>query len=158
MAFTRFHDDPVRIQKSLEESTFLGRYQINTPGPGNTLPFLEDPNIRLQKWGANVRTNTVALESDFRGLTRKLNRDLFVKNDYQLFAANSPSVTYDSAQPFVEESRATHPAWMYKDITRERWETPWVNPQNGIEKPFQTNIQTRILEKDNFVPIINNYT
>lgn len=32
MAFTRFHDDPARIRKTLEESTFAQKYYLNTPG------------------------------------------------------------------------------------------------------------------------------
>ena len=34
MAFTRFHDDPCRIQKYLEETTNVGNYEINVPGVG----------------------------------------------------------------------------------------------------------------------------
>lgn len=158
MAFTRFHDDPARIQKSLEESTFAGRYQLNAPGPGANNPFWEDPNIRLQRWGANLHQNTVELESDFRGLTRKLNRDLVVENDYQKKAVNAPILAnYGHYQPFVEESRATHPAWMYRENDRERWEEPWINPQYGLEKSFHDNIPTRILEKDNYIPVIPKY-
>ena len=70
MAFTRFHDDSARIKKQVEESSFVGRYMLNTPGPGDNLPFFEDPQLRLQKWGANLKTNTVNMESDLLGLTR----------------------------------------------------------------------------------------
>jgi len=158
MAFTRFHDDPARIQKSLEETTFIGRYQLNTPGPGASNPFWEDPNIRLQKWGANLHYNTVQLESDFRGLTRKLNHDLPVFNDYTMNSFDTKMISgYGYIHPFVEESRATHPAWTYRENARERWEEPWINPQYGLEKPFQENIQTRLLEKDNYVPVIPKY-
>jgi len=158
MAFTRFHDDPARIQKSVEESTFIGRYQLNAPGPGSKNPFWEDPNVRLQKWGANLHKNTVDLESDFRGLTRPLNHDLLLQNDYIKNAVNAPIVyNYGHINPFTEESRATHPAWMYRENEIERWEEPWINPQYGIEKPFQENIQTRLLEKDNYVPIVPKY-
>lgn len=158
MAFTRFHDDPARIQKSLEESTFSGRYRLNAPGPGDSNPFWEDPNIRLQKWGANLHVNTVELESDFRGLTRQLNRDLLVENDYLKKAVYAPMVTnYGISNPFVEESRTTHPAWSYRENVTERWEEPWINPQYGLEKPFHDNIPTRILEKDSYVPVIPKY-
>ena len=34
MAFTRFHDDPCRINKQLQESTGTGRYMLNVPGNG----------------------------------------------------------------------------------------------------------------------------
>jgi len=152
MAFTRFHDDPNRIKKSIEESSFLGRYMLNTPGNGIDLPFQEDPQIRMQYWGANLRTNTINLESDLLGLTRPLNRDLEDFNDYKQNQVLSFQNNYRSVEPFVQESRATHPAWMYKDLDQTRWENPLLNPLNGIEKVFNDNIQTRILEKDYFVP------
>ena len=154
MAFTRFHDDPYRIKKQLEESSFAGRYQLNTPGQGTDLPFLEDPQLRLQKWGANLSTNSVNLESDLLGLTRQYNRDLVGINDYKQYAAVTMPITYKNESSFVEESRVSHPAWMYKDLEQPRWESPLLNPLNGLEKNFNTNIQTRILEKDNYVPTI----
>jgi len=51
MAFTRFHDDPCRIQKALQESTGPGRYSIDVPGNGISPSYMEDPYIRLQKMG-----------------------------------------------------------------------------------------------------------
>lgn len=156
MAFTRFHDDPVRIAKQLQESTYLGRYQLNRPGPGVHLPFVEDPNIRLQRWGANLQNNTVDLESSLRSLDRPLNRDLIEENNYKnhLVQSAPPSGGYSTMQPYVEESRASHPAWMYKDLEQSKWETPLINPQtlSHLEVPFPRNLSTRILEKDHFVP------
>ena len=156
MAFTRFHDDPVRIQKQLAESTFLGRYQLDTPGQGVDLPFLEDPQMRLQKWGANLRTNGVNLESDLRGMTRRLNRDYINKNNYLDHAAPAERMQFRKSDPFVEESRASQPAWTYRDLEQTRWEQPFLNPQANLEKKFHDNIQTRILEKDFFVQSTNN--
>ena len=49
MSFTRFYDDEARVKKQIEESSFIGRYMLNTPGPGSQAPFLEDSHIRLQK-------------------------------------------------------------------------------------------------------------
>ena len=154
MSFTRFHDDPVRIRKQMEESSFAGKYALNTPGPGDKLPFLEDPQIRLQYWGANLMTNTVNLESDLRGLTRKTNRDLINYNNHNLASVKGTSITYSKTESFIDESRATHPAWMFRDIEQTRWEEPLLNPQANLEKNFYDNIQTRILEKDYFVPRI----
>lgn len=152
MSFTRFHDDPYRIQKQVEESSFAGSYMINTPGPGTDLPFFEDTQVRMQKWGSNMRTNTVNLESDLFGMTRQLNRDLVGFNDYKQNQVYSSKVSYKNTTPFTEETRATHPAWMYKDLEQTRWETPFINPQDNFELQFNNNIQTRILEKDYFVP------
>jgi len=154
MSFTRFHDDPARIKKQLEESTFSGRYFLDTPGNGMDLPFFEDPQLRLQYWGANFRNNTVNLESDLFGLTRPMNRDLVDVNDYRIHSVPTSQPSYRSSQPFVEESRASHPAWMFRDLEHSNWETPLLNPLNGLEKGFHENIQTRILEKDLFTPSI----
>jgi hypothetical protein len=156
MSFTRFHDDPVRIQKYLDESTFAGRYMLNTPGPGTDLPYLEESQIRLQKWGANITNNIINLESDFRGLTRPLNHDLVDINKHSEKSANHAPKRFPSIQPFIEESRASHPAWMYKDLEQPRWELPWINPQANFERKFPNNLQTRILEKDYHVPKLPN--
>ena len=156
MSFTRFHDDPSRIHKQLEISSYAGRYMLNTPGQGTDLPFFEDPNIRLTHWGSNHKGNEIELENDLRGLTRTLNRDYENTNDYSKHSVVPNNIVYRSENPFVEESRASHPAWMYKDLEHSRWETPFLNPLNGIEPNFHCNIQTRIIEKDLFTPVVPN--
>ena len=84
MSFTRFHDDPCRIAKQLQESTGPGRYMVDVPGNGAKPCFMEDPFVRLQKWGANLQTNTINLESELLGLGRNLNRDCQSVNRYDL--------------------------------------------------------------------------
>jgi hypothetical protein len=148
MAFTRFHDDPYRIQMQVQNSSFEGRYMLDVPGVGLNMPFFQEPQMRLQKWGANLQTNTVNLESDLFGMTRKINRDNMDLNDYKQSAVSTTPMTFPVTSPFVEESRVSHPAWTYKDLEQNHWEHPWLNPQNGLEPKFHSNIQTRILEKD----------
>lgn len=154
MSFTRFHDDPARIKYGLEISTYSGRYALDTPGPGTALPYLEDSQIRMQKWGANMMTNPVNIESDLRGLTRQLNRDNIELNNYVNTMVETNRKTYEKVKPFVDESRASHPAWVYRDLEQTRWEVPFINPLVNIEKKFHDNIQTRLLEKDYYVSII----
>ena len=67
MALTSIKNEPCRIKKQLQEMTGLGRYMNNAPGPGKDVPFCEDPHLRLQQWGANLRTNCINLESDLLG-------------------------------------------------------------------------------------------
>lgn len=155
MSFTRFHDDPARIQKQLEISTYGFRYTLDRPGPGTDLPYFEDPQIRLTNWGANLRDNTCNLESDLRGMTKRLNRNIPVESNFM--RVDAPARNYNVAPCFVDESRATHPAWMYKDLEQTRWETPFINPQNPAnwEIQFPTNIDTKMTEKDSFVPTPN---
>ena len=45
MAFTRFHDDPARIQKQLQQQTDQGRWAIDVPGNGDKPCFMLDPQI-----------------------------------------------------------------------------------------------------------------
>ena len=154
MSFTRFHDDPARIKYGLEISTYSGRYSLDTPGPGVNLPYLEDTQIRMQKWGANLMTNPINIESDLRGLTRQLNRDHQDLNNYKNTEVQTSKNSYEKVDPFVDESRASHPAWGYRDLEQNRWEVPFLNPLVNIEKKFHSNIQTRLLEKDYYVPIV----
>ena len=151
--FTRFHDDDVRIKKQLEIQTRVGRYQLDVPGNGMDLGFHEDPNLRLQKWGANLYTNTTNVESDLLGLSRKYCRDEMSLNDYERHRASTKKITYDesrSEKPFVCESRVTVPAWTFRGVEIPRWEEPFLNPQAFTEIDFRHNIHTRILEKDHF--------
>ena len=107
MSFTRFHDDPHRMRKEAEESSFSGKYALNTPGPGDIMPFQEDPQLRLQRWGANLMTNTVNIESDLRGMTRKLNRDYIEKNEYKKASVEGKIVSCPLQESFIDESRAS---------------------------------------------------
>ena len=151
MSFTRFHDDPCRINKQLQESTDPGRYMLNVPGNGDKPYYVEDPYIRIQGWGANLRTNTINLESNLMGLNQPLSRDC-LQNNYLKTAVDSSPISYPSCCPsFVEQSRVTHPAWTYRDLEQTNWYYPQLNPQENVCFPFQNNLSTRILEKNNYV-------
>jgi hypothetical protein len=151
MSFTRFHDDPCRINKQLQESTDPGRYMLNVPGNGDKPYYIEDPYIRIQGWGANLRTNTINLESNLMGLNQPLSRDC-LQNNYLKTAVDSSPISYPSCCPsFVEQSRVTHPAWTYRDLEQTNWYYPQLNPQENVCFPFQNNLSTRILEKNNYV-------
>ena len=151
MAFTRFHDDPCRIQKQLQETTGIGRYMLNVPGNGDKPMFMDDPFIRMQKWGANLMTDTINLESDLMGLTRPISRDYKNVDEYSNKSVKSKSVQYPSMQPTTEQPRATHPAWTARDLEQVDWYTLPLNPQENTCLRFQNNISTRIIQKDNFV-------
>lgn len=151
MSFTRFHDDPCRIEKQLQEMTGVGRYMLNVPGNGDTPCFMEDPFIRLQKWGANLQTNTINLESELMGLTRTSNRDCIKENNYVSHKVSSKSIEYPVCAPSTDQSRATHPAWMVRDLEQVKYAILPLNPQENTCIPFQNNLNTRLIERDHFV-------
>jgi hypothetical protein len=124
---------------------------LNVPGNGDKPYYIEDPYIRIQGWGANLRTNTINLESNLKGLNQPLSRDC-LQNNYLKTAVSSSPISYPSCCPsFVEQSRVTHPAWTYRDLEQTNWYYPQLNPQENVCFPFQNNLSTRILEKNNYV-------
>lgn len=153
MAFTRFKYDNCRTKKSLQQATDPGRWILNVPGNGDKPCYMEDPQIIPQKWGANLRTNTINLESDLRGVNRNLSRDCLGKNEYQKYYVPNQAIQYPTcSQLTTEQSRATNPAWWYRDLEQNNFEYPPLNPQVNVCVPFQSNLNTRILEKDYFTP------
>ena len=155
MSFTRFNDDSARIKKKLQEMTGPVQYQLNAPGPGVETPFFEDPQLRLQKWGANLCNNTTNLESDLLGITRKN-----TKNTVE-YGSSMPRIStngYDSKTAFVDETRASNPAWTLRDLEHTRWMKREVIPipsiaggisgaPTPIDYPFLNNESTRIMQK-----------
>ena len=154
MAFTRFHDDPYRIAKQLQQSTDVGRWILNVPGNGDKPSYMADPQIRIQTWGANLMTNSVNLESELLGVNRKLSRDCLGKDQYTNKRFNYPTeqMKYPTCTTlYTEESRTIMPAWTARDLEQVDWYTLPLNPQENTCMPFQNNLSTRIIEKDNFV-------
>jgi len=156
MAETRFNSDSARQIKHLQQQTDGGRYMLNMPGPGDNPCFIEDPQIILQKWGANIMTNSTNIESELFNVNRTLSRDCLGKDQYQKFNFNTQKIQYPNCgQTITSESRTTHPAWLYKDLEQVDWYYPPLNPQENTCMPFLNNINTRVIEKDNFIASCN---
>lgn len=153
MASTRFNYDPCRTKKQLQQQTDPGRWILNVPGNGANPCYMEDPQIRIQKWGANLRTNTINLESELLGVNRQISRDCLGKDNYIKYNVKSEAIQYPTCNSmFTEESRTTNPAWWYREVEQsDRYYLP-LNPQENTCFPFENNLNTRILEKDYFTP------
>jgi hypothetical protein len=145
MAFTRFKDDPARVNKYLEESTSVGKYHLNTPGNGLMNPYIDDTHIILQKWGANLQSNSLLVENELRNMGRPLARD---SNSYR--QVDTQMYHYPSKHFNIDESRSSLPAWTFREKAHSRPDFPQRNDQinKSMNVPFQNNLQTRVLEKD----------
>lgn len=160
MANTRFNYDYQRTAKLLQESTGPGRYYLNTPGPGVNLPFIADPFVRLQEWGANLRAvpggAVIDMASDLDGRTRRLTKDCVGATYPKSGVVHSVARSYPTNTRFMtEQSRATHPAWLYVDKEQTRWEYPLIDPQENVFMPNEdqiTYIDTRLQARDAFIP------
>ena len=153
MASTRFKYDNCRTKKELQQSTDPGRWILNVPGNGTHPCYIEDPQIIIQKWGANLRTNTINLESDLIGVNRQLGKDCLGKDNYKKYNVPNEPIKYPTCNTlFTDQSRATNPAWWYRDLEQVDWWYPPLNPQENTCMPFLNNVNTRILEKDYYTP------
>ena len=159
MAFTRFNYDECRTKKRLQESTGPGRYSLNKPGNGPNPCFFNDPQLRVQGWGANLHSvingSPIDIDSDLKGTTRKLTKyctnKKFPFSGVPISQQNEYPVCRDA---ITDESRATHPAWQYRALPQNREYPLFFNPQENVCLRFHNNLNTRLLERDNFVPKI----
>nr|UZT29010.1 hypothetical protein [Nucleocytoviricota sp.]UZT29130.1 hypothetical protein [Nucleocytoviricota sp.] len=148
MASTRFHDDECRIKKQLQESTGPGKYMLNVPGQGSTLTFFDDPHIRMQNWGANLRTNFFDLENELRRPSNNF-RDCANVNEDRVFSIAKDTNEYNNE--ITSQSRVTHPIWEFREKGVNNFDYLFMNPQENVCFPFHNNISTRITEKDDFL-------
>jgi len=144
MAFTRSFNDKEQIVYQNIQSTFAGRYALDVPGIGSKPPFVEDPQIILQKWGANLMTHPVHLESYLLGYEDILNRDCVKQPD--LPNTHLPQYPVNDTV-YTDQPRTLQPAWELRDNYVGLKNDLIYNPQANIEVPFKTNISTRIYER-----------
>jgi hypothetical protein len=155
MACSRIFDDDARQIKRNMIDTVGARYIHDTPGPGIHLPYIADPHIRIQGSGANnFCENMMDLNSDLRGMTRPYTRDIPTLNDYKKYAVAPQKMIRDPdvVDYITDETRASNPAWQLKENEVNRWLCPLLNPVDPafLQKPFYTDLNTRMLEKDHY--------
>ena len=119
-------------QKKLQEATGPGRYILNVPGNGPTPLFFNDPQIRMQKWGANLKDVVngapIDIDSKLSGRTQKLEKYDIVKS--KMKDLNTVNKSYPVFKDAVtDESRATHPSWKYRALPQNREYPLFLNPQ-----------------------------
>jgi hypothetical protein len=156
MATTRIKYDSVRTIKELQQSTDPGRYILNVPGNGGNKPcYMEDPSIRIQKWGGNVLNNHLDIENELLGITELYNRDCLDKTPYKKKNTPHPSTFTKQHYPtcsdlYEDQSRLTEPAWKLRENQQSYWNQPLVinNQKPLLSHYFST--ETRSMEKDKY--------
>ena len=157
MAFTRFNYDDARTKKKLQEATGPGRYILNVPGNAGDKPAVfNDPQIRMQKWGGNLKGvyngHPIDIESDLKNVGRKLskfcNKNRFPNKQVKTFNHNYP----ENNKAMTDQSRTTHPSWLYRDLEQNHMYPLLLDPQENVCKHFHNNISTRLMERDTYVP------
>ena len=153
MASTRFSNDTSRIQNALQQSTDPGRWVLNVPGNGRTPDYIADPCIRIQKWGANLRTNMVDIENELLGINRRAGSHCPEESAEKYHHHINNSTVIDcpiNTTLYTEQPRAIAPAWTIRETANINSSYLFRNPllKSDIYRPFITNVDTRNLEKD----------
>ena len=151
MAFTRFHDDEARIIKQLQQQTDQERWHLDVPGNGDKPCFMLDPHIIPQKWGGNLWTQSIDIQSSLLGIDRQLSRDCIDQSKFKRQTIYASPIDYPVCDTLTtEQSRAIMPAWTARDLQQNHAYILPKNPQANTEMSFQNYTSTRILEKDSF--------
>lgn len=154
MAFTRFHDDPNRIIKKNLETTNMSDYTFNVPSNTNKYNiYINDPHVRMQKSGGTQYNNIVDLEGQLKQMNMPLSRD-FVNNQYDkknpIYHSLRQIPIYQLNKTITDESRSTHPSWIYRESRQYRPDHLFEDPQQNFSLKFENNIDTNIATKDNY--------
>jgi hypothetical protein len=152
MSFTRFYDDPARIAIQLQQQTAQERWYLDVPGNGPKPCFMLDPQIIPQKWGANLWTKSIDIQSSLLGIDKRINRDCLNKDIYKRQVVYASPIDYPVCDSFLttEQSRAIMPAWTARDLQQNHAYILPHNPQQHTEMKFSNFVSTRIFEKDGF--------
>lgn len=160
-AFTRLDYDRCTYKHNLLQSIGPGEYQTQAPWPHCRECISDDPRIRLQK-GGNAKCADVPLvdvESELHGITRFASKCPFDKylpggplDKCELRAL--PTCRDDKL--ISEDTRLSNPPCTLRGTENgfNRWEWLCQNPQERVELPFDVQINTRTLAKDNHRPCV----
>lgn len=145
---TRINVDAARCAAQNDQASFPGQYQIQTPGQNGYVPYFSDINIRLQKWGGNMRTNTFELEAALQGRNRGPISGGGIRPEVQVESQPLPCGTSDFQ--FTTHARIVDPAWDLRDKPITRWDTSLVRPRNANELFAPAPVMTNLAEIDKY--------
>jgi hypothetical protein len=165
MSFNRLPYDICSYEHTLAESIGPGAYFLNTPPNACEPCHTTDPYIRLQSHGANVnkKNNLIDIDSELIGITRNNTgcpekkyipnpignncRDGVDKVCINL-SDNRPIETKNCFDN-TEDTRLSNPSCNLRGTGWNRWEWLCKNPQERVTEPFDFQINSRIIAKDN---------
>ena len=81
------------------------------------------------------------------GITRPLNRDC-LKDEYKKKSTPIQTLHYSTTPSHVSQSRVETPAWEVRSVMPDRGNFLFYNPQEHVDREFQNNLNTRMIQKD----------
>ena len=179
MSFERLPYDTCAYEQVLAETVGPGIYQLTTP-PNSCQPcHPTDVRIRLQGQGASISRNNhlIDVDSDLMGITRNLSNCPERKympglNASELCGAMTGSgipcqksakvcidhsknpIKTDNCFSATTDTRLSNPPCTLRGTGWNRWEWLCRNPQDRVEIPYDYQIDTKLMSKDNHRPCV----
>lgn len=156
MSFNRLNYDPCTYMHNLRQSVGAADYHLGTPMPHCQPCFSTDPALRLGTGGVSTCGDKplVDVDSELQGITRQATncptQKFIPKGD---FCALRDLRDCRSTMP-AEDTRISNPTCTLRGTGWNRWEWLCQNPQDKVLLPFDTNVNTNIVVKDNHRPCL----
>lgn len=158
MSFAKLSYDTCAYEKQLQESLDVGKYQIQTPIISNDDQFFTSPYIRLDKSQVATCKNMalIDVDSELLGLNMKNSKCPKKRGIDSQFCENTKLKDVNNSFMSPEDTRFSNPACTLRGTGWNRWEWLCENPQKYAITPFQTDINNRMVVKDNHRPCLPN--
>lgn len=152
MSFSALSYDPCAYKQNVKESISTGEYMLNRPKNDCKPCFHPSPNVHIDKSIASYCENTpfIDVDSELIGLNVKASK---CKAPYP-----KPCALYEIPEcqenfMSAEDTKLSNPPCTLRGTGWNRWEWLCENPQSKYTPAFQTNINDRIVAKDNHRPL-----
>lgn len=168
MSFTRINDDTGAYEQQLAESVGVGLYKLNEPAISCEPCYPWAPTVRLQHQGdsIDVSKNLIDIDSELLNITRKDSKcpskqylpkcegDCDELKTQKPFCEDTCHTNFKDCFFHEESTRLSNPTCTLRGTGWNRWDWLCKNPQANVFAPFDMNVSTRTLAKDNHRPII----
>ena len=154
MSFSALNYDPCAYDKYVKQSVGTGEYMLSVPKNNcDKECFYTSPYIRLNKVGVSKCKNMdlIDVDSELMGLNNVASKCP------KPFNPGCETVNFaDCNNTFLspEDTKISNPPCTLRGTGWNRWEWLCENPQDKSMMNFQTNINDRIVAKDNHRPLI----
>ena len=166
MSFNRLNYDTCAYKQNLYQSVGPGEYKLTEPPNVDELCYSQSPQVRLQKTGVSIDPNKplIDIDSELLNLTRRSTNcpsKKYIPDGSQCGLTNPKdkenNLKHGKDCFFdVEDTRLSNPPCTLRGTGWNRWEWLCKNPQANLEEPYDFQIDSRILAKNNHRPLIPN--
>lgn len=156
MSFTRTHYDKDSYKQTLKESLGPGNYVLGEPYVKNC--YSTEPKVRIQRNGASTISNMsyIDVDSELMNLNRqygKAPQNRYMPN--QIGDNTMPMNHMNDCQTInMLDTKLTNPPATLRSTGWNRWEYLHDDVQSHTQVPFDYNVSSRIVVKDNHRPCL----